>query len=98
MFGPDDAFLTRITKLIRRLPMYPMFGDGKTRLQPAYVEDIGEAITLVLEGTKTPAGTLECGGPRVYAYPELVRVVGRGAGGDPILLPVSFARLRAPRC
>src|SRR5258708_4035662 len=65
MFGPDDAFLTRITKLIRRLPMYPMFGDGKTRLQPASAEDIGEAITRVLEGTKTPAGPLECGGPRV---------------------------------
>src|SRR5690349_19076489 len=24
MFGPDDAFLTRIVKLIRTLPVYPM--------------------------------------------------------------------------
>jgi hypothetical protein len=26
MFGPDDAFLTTILKLLRRLPVYPMFG------------------------------------------------------------------------
>ncbi|TGU13187.1 complex I NDUFA9 subunit family protein, partial [bacterium M00.F.Ca.ET.156.01.1.1] len=28
MFGPDDAFLTTILKLLRRLPIYPMFGRG----------------------------------------------------------------------
>src|SRR3984893_6139800 len=44
MFGPDDAFLTTILKLLRRLPIYPMFGRGLTRLQPAYVEDVAEAI------------------------------------------------------
>ena len=44
MFGPDDAFLTTILRLLRRLPIYPMFGRGLTRLQPAYVEDVAEAI------------------------------------------------------
>ena len=44
MFGPDDAFLTTILKLLRQLPIYPMFGRGLTRLQPAYVEDVAEAI------------------------------------------------------
>ena len=36
MFGPDDAFLTSRLKLLRRRPIYPMFGLGLTRLQPAY--------------------------------------------------------------
>src|SRR6266700_3978570 len=36
MFGPDDAFLTTILKPLRQLPIYPMFGRGVTRLQPAY--------------------------------------------------------------
>jgi uncharacterized protein YbjT (DUF2867 family) len=31
MFGPDDAFLTRILKLLERFPVYPMFGDGQVR-------------------------------------------------------------------
>src|ERR1700730_15020129 len=33
--GPDDAFLTIMLELLRRLPVYPMFGRGLTRLQPA---------------------------------------------------------------
>ena len=40
MFGPDDAFLTTILRLLRQLPIYPMFGRGLTRLQPADVEDV----------------------------------------------------------
>ena len=47
MFGPDDAFLTTILKLLRQLPIYPMFGRGRTRLQPAYVEDVAEAVARV---------------------------------------------------
>src|ERR1700682_6473194 len=29
MFGPDDAFLTTILNLLKRLPIYPMFGRGR---------------------------------------------------------------------
>ncbi|MET4408669.1 uncharacterized protein YbjT (DUF2867 family), partial [Bradyrhizobium sp. JR3.12] len=29
MFGPDDAFLGTVLKLLRRLPIYPMFGRGR---------------------------------------------------------------------
>src|ERR1700704_6068285 len=73
MFGPDDAFLTTMLALLRRLPIYPMFGRGRTRLQPAYVEDVAEAIARALQRTQTHAITFECGGPRVYSYEELLR-------------------------
>jgi uncharacterized protein YbjT (DUF2867 family) len=48
MFGPDDAFLTRLLELLIRLPVYPMFGKGQMKLQPVYVEDVGQAITTLL--------------------------------------------------
>ena len=67
MFGPNDAFLTTILKLLRQLPIYPMFGRGLTRLQPVYVEDVAEAIARALQGTGRNAITYECGG-RVYSY------------------------------
>src|SRR4030081_321280 len=44
IFGPDDAFLTTILKLLRQLPIYPMFGRGRTRLRQVYVEDGAEAL------------------------------------------------------
>jgi uncharacterized protein YbjT (DUF2867 family) len=95
MFGPEDAFLTTILKLLQRLPIYPMFGSGRTRLQPAYVDDVAEAIVMALQRTETNAITFECGGPRIYTYEELLRILAREAGLKPILIPVPFAAWQA---
>jgi NADH dehydrogenase len=90
MFGPDDAFLNTLIKLLRRLPVYPMFGRGKTRLQPADVEDVGEAAARVMQRGDREALTVECGGPRVYSYEELLRTIVRAANVRPILMPLPF--------
>jgi uncharacterized protein YbjT (DUF2867 family) len=91
MFGLEDAFLTTVLALLRRLPIYPMFGRGRTRLQPADVEDVAEAIASGLLRTDMRAVTFECGGPRVYSYEQLLKVVAREAGITPILMPFPFA-------
>lgn len=91
MFGPDDAFLTTILKLLRRLPVYPMFGRGLTRLQPAYVEDVAEAISRVMPRGETPSTIFELGGPRVYSYEQFLRTVAHQAGLVPVLVPIPFA-------
>jgi uncharacterized protein YbjT (DUF2867 family) len=91
MFGPDDAFLTAIIKLLSRLPSYPMFGRGLTKLQPAYVEDVAEAIVRALQRTNIHAATFEFGGPRVYSYEELLRTVALEASVKSRLIPIPFA-------
>ncbi|MEK9285605.1 complex I NDUFA9 subunit family protein [Bradyrhizobium sp. ISRA442] len=91
MFGPDDAFLTTILKLLRQYPIYPMFGRGLTRLQPAYVDDVADAITRALLKTEMNAITYECAGPRIYTYEELLRTIAHAAGRRPMLVPVPFA-------
>jgi len=91
MFGRDDAFLTTILKLLNQLPLFPMFGNGQMRLQPINVEDVGEAIAKILQREQTGPNMFECGGPSVYSYEELLRVVANAAGIKPILLPVPIA-------
>jgi uncharacterized protein YbjT (DUF2867 family) len=83
MFGPNDAFLTTILKLLRQLPIYPMFGRGLTRLQPAYVEDVAEAIGRIMQRAEAPSMIFEFGGPRVYSYEEFLRAVAHQAGLAP---------------
>jgi NADH dehydrogenase len=81
MFGPDDAFLTMLVKLVRTLPVYPMFGRGNTKLQPVYVEDVAKAITkLMIASDEAVAPCYELGGPRVYAYKELLRTIATQIG------------------
>jgi NADH dehydrogenase len=95
MFGPDDAFLTTILSLLRRLPVYPMFGHGATRLQPVHVEDVAEAIARVVERDDSHAATFECGGPRVFSYAELIETVAHAARLQVSRIPVPFAAWHA---
>lgn len=90
MFGPNDKFLTTIAGLLRRLPAYPMFGRGATRLQPAYVGDVAAAAVQLIQSKEEPAPIYELGGPTVYSYEELLRSVARQLGVRPILLPLPF--------
>jgi uncharacterized protein YbjT (DUF2867 family) len=91
MFAPDDAFLTTILGLLRTLPAYPLFGDGRTRLQPVYADDVAAAIAQVLRQTQRPNPVYELAGPRVYSYGELLRTIARTAGLRPVLVRIPFA-------
>jgi NADH dehydrogenase len=91
MFGLDDAFLTTIVKLLRQLPIYPMFGRGRTRLQPAHVEDVAEAIARLMQRAETPSLIFELGGPRIYSYEQFLRAVAHEAALAPRLVPIPFA-------
>ena len=90
MFGPGDAFLTPLLTMLRHMPVFPMFGSGVTRLQPAYVEDVAEAIVRVL---RAPAvrQLYELAGPRVYTYQELLRTIAASVGTRPFLVRFPFS-------
>jgi uncharacterized protein YbjT (DUF2867 family) len=91
IFASDDAFLTTILRLLRSMPAYPIFGDGKTRLQPVYVNDVAAAIAQILRQGQKPYSVYELAGPRVYSYEELLRTIARIAGLRPVLMHMPFA-------
>jgi NADH dehydrogenase len=95
MFGTDSGFLVNVLGLLRRLPAYPMFGRGQTRLQPASVEDVGEAIARIMARPETQPDTYEFGGPQVFTYEDLLRTVAREAGLKPFLVPFPFVAWHA---
>ncbi len=92
MVGPDDALLTTIVDLVKRMKVIPLFGRGGTRMQPVHVEDVAAAIAaLVRQGG--PAVS-EIGGPRVLTYRQLVEEAARRCGTRPALVPMPFAAWR----
>lgn len=92
MTGPDDAFITTIARLVRLLPIYPLFGEGSTRLQPVHVEDVAEAVSrLALEQNSTDAAIFEFAGPRIYSYRELVGEIAAQLKVRVRTVPVPFA-------
>ena len=91
MFAADDAFLATILRLLRSLPAYPIFGAGRTRLQPVYADDVAAAIARILRQSQKPYPVYELAGPRIYSYEELLRTIARIAGLRPVLMRTPFA-------
>ncbi|MCI0600039.1 MAG: complex I NDUFA9 subunit family protein [Beijerinckiaceae bacterium] len=89
MFGRGDAFVSPIATILRRLPVFPLFGDGQTRLQPAHVEDVAEAIARAMQEFPCEM-CYEFGGPRVYTFRSLLEVIAQSLGQKPLLVPVPF--------
>ena len=91
MFGPGDALFGTLAEIIRLLPVVPLIGGGRTRLQPVYVEDVAEAIVRMLADRGTAGRTYELAGPGVYTMRELVTFAQRLIGRPPLVVPVPFA-------
>ena len=97
MFGPGDAFSMPLLAMLRRMPVFPMIGDGQTKLQPAYVEDVGAASVRVLQSPRSQR-IYELAGPDIYTYRALLTELAACAGSRPLLMPIPFAIWRAVGC
>jgi len=71
---------------ITRLPVVPLFGDGRVRLQPVDVTDAALAVREALR--RDVEGTFELGGAEVVRYRELLEAVLAAAGRWRPMLPV----------
>jgi uncharacterized protein YbjT (DUF2867 family) len=91
MFGPGDALFGTLAELARLLPILPLIGGGRTRLQPVFVEDVAEAVVSILTDPGTVGRTYELAGPGVYTLRELVRMTLRLMSRRRLLIPVPFA-------
>jgi NADH dehydrogenase len=91
MFGPGDALFGTLADLARLLPVLPVIGGGRTRLQPVYVEDVAEAVCRILINPAATGQTYELAGPRTYTMRELFEFTLRLAGKRRLLMTVPFA-------
>ena len=90
MFAAEDGFTAAIAGMLRTAPVFPMFGAGQTRLQPAFVGDVAEAVARIL-AAPAPAAIYEFGGPQVLTYKAVLQTVARRIGVRRIFLPLPFA-------
>jgi uncharacterized protein YbjT (DUF2867 family) len=91
MFGPGDALFGTLADIARLLPVLPLIGGGHTRLQPVFVEDVGEAVASILIDPRTVGRTYELAGPRVYTLRDLVSMTLHLMRKRRLLIPVPFA-------
>jgi len=95
IFGPGDAFMTRLARLARWLPVLPV-ASAQAKLQPIYVGDVVTAITTAL-ARPALTGAYDLAGPQAYTLAELAALAAHVSGHPrPVLaLPAWLARMQA---
>jgi NADH dehydrogenase len=78
LFGKEDILVNNIAWALRRLPLLGVFGDGRYRLQPIYVDDL--AKLAVEQGASRDNVIVNAIGPETFSYRELVATIGRAIG------------------
>ena len=90
VFGPEDEFTNRFASMAR-LPLLPVIAP-RTRFQPLFVRDLGEAIARAALDPQRHGGKLyELGGPQVLTMRELNARVAAMAGQRPAIVDVPDA-------
>ena len=97
IFGANDSFLNRFSKLLKWIPLIFPLACPKTRFAPVYVGDVVECMVDALEDETTYGRSIELCGPHTYTLKELVQYTAKLNGYRRIILglPNLFARLQA---
>lgn len=97
IYGPNDKSLNRFVAFVKYLPVVPVIGDGRNRVQPVFIDDVAAvAAAAVFE----PAATnriFDLGGPEELTMDELIHRLQKALGVKRMLIhqPAGLMKLAA---
>jgi NADH dehydrogenase len=94
VFGKDGGVLPTFVRLARFAPVTPVVGPGTQRLQPIWVEDMGEYYARAVDHAGAANRTFEVGGPDAPTWNEFWERLKRVLGSRRPTIHVPFAAMR----
>lgn len=96
IYGQGDAFTSGLAYLLRNIPLlFLVPEDGRTLLQPLWVEDLATCLLWALDNETTRDQTISIGGPEYLTFNEIVRLVMQATGLRRKLVHIPPPYLRA---
>jgi uncharacterized protein YbjT (DUF2867 family) len=97
VFGKDGGALPMFARLARFAPVTPVVGDGTTRLQPIWVDDMAEYFVRAVDHPAAAGRVFEIGGPEAVTWNELWQRLRRvlGVRRPTVHVPIGALRLQA---
>jgi uncharacterized protein YbjT (DUF2867 family) len=94
VFGRGGALPTFVRQ-VRYSPVVTVIGSGEQRIQPIWVEDVGEYFAQAVDAPAATNRIFEIGGPDVVTWDELYRTIAKVLGKRRALVHVPTALARA---
>jgi uncharacterized protein YbjT (DUF2867 family) len=96
VFGKNDHFTSGLARLLHALPFFFLVpGDGRTLLQPLWVEDLATCLIWAMEDERTSRQTLSIGGPEFLTFNQILAQVMETVGAPRRTVHISPPYLRA---
>jgi uncharacterized protein YbjT (DUF2867 family) len=96
VYGPEDHFTTNLASLVRHAPIFfPIPGDGQTRIQPLWVEDLVTCLLWAMENPETIDQTYEVGGSEYFTLRQTLEIIMNAIGKHRVMVSVPQPFLRA---
>ena len=90
IFDPADKFVNVLAKVAARLPIIPLPGHGRSRLQPVYLGDVAAAIVAAIQRNDATGAIYELGGPDIFTYRGLYELIFQLTGRSRPMMPLPF--------
>ena len=87
VFGPDDGFFNVQAKLLKLSPVIPLFGGGKNKFQPVYINDLVNGIIKIFEDDSHKGKIFEFGGPDIMTMKEVYQFILKELKIKRLLIP-----------
>ena len=87
VFSVDDNFTTNFMTLLNRLPLFPLYYNGNTKFSPIHCSDLTDTIYHVISNN-IYSKIIECVGPEVLTFKEIITKLLNLIGKKRILLPM----------
>ncbi len=94
IFGREDNFVNLFARVIRLSPVINIPGTGKNRMQPVYVKDLVDAMTIAIKDRKYRGETYEIGGADTLTFDEIIDTICRVMGKKRLKLHMPMALLK----
>jgi uncharacterized protein YbjT (DUF2867 family) len=95
LFGADDIFVNAMATMIKVSPgIFLMPGDGRTNLQPLWVDDLATCLEWSLADDSYLNQTISIGGPEFVTLSSMIETVMEVMGVRRRVVPVRPAYLR----
>ena len=96
VFGPEDRFTNNLASLLRALPgFFPIPGDGRSLLQPLWVEDLVTCLLWALQNPEMVNQTYEIGGGEYFTLRQVLETLMNAAHARRLLIPLPTPYMRA---
>ena len=71
VYSVDDNFTTTFMTMLNRLPLFPIYYDGKTKFTPIHCSDLTNIIHHIIENSIN-SKIIECIGPEILTFREIL--------------------------